>query len=417
MRNEHGIFFPIDNQCPNRTNPNQSSMEVDGVEIPIFHMDNSTSEKGQSISAGCGIGNVSSSQGDNLLPEKTLMNNVCFDYGKNIKFNPDEMLDDIVLSDEDKNEMDDLDEKKYNEESKKIIDFYEEDETVSKYTGTKNEVEELKEIPVPFEISPSDIFEEAGTIYEMFEDKILLKVNTSNGILDLDNIVFNTNKIPIGYLDDVIGNVESPYYVLKIFPNLKNKTNGLGLAKNQQILYVKTKSKTIMKDKILNKKGCDASNAFDEEISEDELEFSDDEEELKVKAKRKQIKKQMKPSNNEEIYTSNKKHKYDDNKFLMNIAQTLKSKHTDQANKPKYAPEYKLEDNNEAFPTNPFTGNNMGSFPPNNLNQNFNQQNTNAVYNMFMMQNQFLLNSMMNNMSTINPFAHPSMNNNSNSNQ
>ena len=40
-------------------------------------------------------------------------------------------------------------------------------------------------------------------------------------------------------------------------------------------------------DEIMSKKGCDASNMFDEEVLPTELEHSDDEEEKEVKRQRK----------------------------------------------------------------------------------------------------------------------------------
>ena len=52
---------------------------------------------------------------------------------------------------------------------------------------------------------------------------------------------------------------------------------------------------------LVNKhKGCDASNAFDEEVSEDSMEFSDDEEESKARAMKRNKRKQNKKPKIEE---------------------------------------------------------------------------------------------------------------------
>ena len=51
---------------------------------------------------------------------------------------------------------------------------------------------------------------------------------------------------------------------------------------------------------LLSKKGCDASNFYDEELAEKELEFSDDEKEREHKKALKQAKKKKRGGNSEE---------------------------------------------------------------------------------------------------------------------
>ena len=220
-----------------------------------------------------------------------MINGICHSMEKNTKLYSDKLLEEINLSDEEtiantnnnnKSETV-MAEAEYNNQMDKINEFYDEfaDGSMNKYTGTKNEQEERINIPVPFEIDSNSVFSEVGIVESIFEnDKILLKTNLQNGILDLDNIIWNSNHIAIGYLDDVVGKIDEPVYVVKFFPNLTDKNLVL---QGEPLFCVKDKALKVQKKELLKKKGCDASNAFDEEVSDSGKEFSDDEQEFHYK--------------------------------------------------------------------------------------------------------------------------------------
>ena len=65
--------------------------------------------------------------------------------------------------------------------------------------------------------------------------------------------------------------------------------SSLGLAKGDKLFYAKGMAKVIL-PATLRSKGCDASNANDEEPAQDEMEFSDDEQEAVARANAKQKK-------------------------------------------------------------------------------------------------------------------------------
>ena len=217
----------------------------------------------------------------------------------------EQMLDDVNFSDEENNKMN-LDEKTYLEEFKKIKKLYEnpleEDDTgtMNTYTGTKNEIidSERKELPIPFEINENDIFTLCGNVLNIVEGKILMKpqnINSENKIINLDNIIFNKNKKPIGFIDDVMGQIDNPIYIIRIYPNLIDEKFKFNI--NEELYFCINRAQIINYDEIKNKhKGCDASNAFDEEVSSDDMDYSDDNEEIEAKkirkAKQLQIKKQ-----------------------------------------------------------------------------------------------------------------------------
>ena len=217
----------------------------------------------------------------------------------------EQMLDDVNFSDEENNKMN-LDEKTYLEEFKKIKKLYEnpleEDDTgtMNTYTGTKNEIidSERKELPIPYEINENDLFTLCGIILNIVEGKILMKPqnnNSENKIINLDNIIFNKNKKPIGFIDDVMGQIDNPIYIIRIYPNLIDEKFPINI--NEELYFCINRAQIINYDEIKNKhKGCDASNAFDEEVSSDDMDYSDDNEEIEAKkirkAKQLQIKKQ-----------------------------------------------------------------------------------------------------------------------------
>lgn len=221
-----------------------------------------------------------------------MINGICHSMEKSTKLYSDKLLEDINISDEEEtknlnsnNAQNEggMGEAEYNNQIDKINEFYDEfaDGSMNKYTGTKNELEERVNIPVPFEIDSNTVFTEAGIVDSIFEnDKILLKPFLQNGILDLDNIIWNSNHIAVGYLDDVIGKIDEPVYVIKFFPNLTDKNL---VVQGEPLFYVKDKAQKVEKKELLRKKGCDASNAFDEEVSDSGKEFSDDEEEYHYK--------------------------------------------------------------------------------------------------------------------------------------
>ena len=99
-------------------------------------------------------------------------------------------------------------------------------------------------------------------------------------------------KRAFGFIDDVIGQIDSPVYVIKIYPNLYDN---FSMKKDDKLFYCVNKVNLINGKQLKNKnKGCDASNAFDEEISDGEKDYSDDKEEINAKILRKQKRKKIK---------------------------------------------------------------------------------------------------------------------------
>ena len=235
----------------------------------------------------------------------------------------DKMMDEITFSD---SEDDDkkgkqpfvLDEKNYTEEMTKINKLYEQnieegvDEgTMNKYTGTRHEIineKERKDYPIPFDVTLEDKFEECGIVKNIIENEILMIAINNNvlKVLNLDNIIFLSDKKSIGFIDDVIGQIDNPVYAIKLYPSIIDEKIVEKINPGDKLFFCSNRANVINAIELKNKsKGCDASNAFDEEVGEDEKDYSDDEEEVQAKIRRKNNKK-------------NKKKKIEENTINMN---------------------------------------------------------------------------------------------------
>lgn len=398
--NEHRILITASNQYSNSHSANSNNNETKQMECDIPHMVIPENKERQELSVRCGVDNISNFQNSTTDATKIITNSnqsntksyeedngYTYSYMVDkLKRNPEDMIDQITFSEDEpeanipiakgikeKNMTGDF----RHSELKNICDLYEEDASMTKYTGTKNEMDDRKEIPVPFEITPSDILLEVGIIDDIIDDKIMIKANTMIGTLDLDNIIFTINKIPFGYIDDVIGKIDEAVYVVKYFPNINILS--LNLKQGQSTFNVKDKSKYVEQRQLL-KKGCDASNAFDEEVSENEMEFSDDEEEM---ARRAEIRKRKKSTNSNkgDVY---KKRKTEED----NSADNCSLNYSMNKLKEKYAFNERGGNN---YNVNPMQNSNINTFNPlgydnkynyqATMNTNMNVQNTNNSNN------------------------------------
>ena len=221
----------------------------------------------------------------------------------------DKMMDEITFSDSEDDDKKDkqpfvLDEKNYTEEMTKINKLYEQnieegvDEgTMNKYTGTRHEIineKERKDYPIPFDVTLEDKFEECGIVKNIIENEILMIAINNNvlKVLNLDNIIFLSDKKSIGFIDDVIGQIDNPVYAIKLYPSIIDEKIVEKINPGDKLFFCSNRANVINAIELKNKsKGWDTSNAFDEEVGEDEKDYSDDEEEVQVKIRRKNNKK------------------------------------------------------------------------------------------------------------------------------
>lgn len=102
-------------------------------------------------------------------------------------------------------------------------------------------------------------------------------------------LVLESKKV-VGRIFEVLGPVVMPIYTIRF-----NKVEEITYTVGTQIYAVKGLDKFVETERIKKIKGSDASNMYDEEIKDEEREFSDDETEQDYKRDRKQGKKKESP--------------------------------------------------------------------------------------------------------------------------
>ncbi|EKG17632.1 H/ACA ribonucleoprotein complex subunit Gar1/Naf1 [Macrophomina phaseolina MS6] len=168
------------------------------------------------------------------------------------------------------------------------------DEDGGKGTGaqlrTANEVVEQKIEKPDVTVTPEMAITELGNVESVVDNMILIKANTSGEyqVLESGSVLCKDDKTVIGAVADTLGRVQEPLYTVAF--NSGEEINEAGLSKGLTIYYVNDHSTYVFTQPLKNLKGTDASNQFDEEVGENEIEFSDDEAEAEYKRQLKQKK-------------------------------------------------------------------------------------------------------------------------------
>ena len=159
---------------------------------------------------------------------------------------------------------------------------------VAEIPRTLNEkLDEL--VPKPTVAITEDMkIEELGLVENTVENLALIKANTSGEyqVLESGSLLCLLDRSVIGVVSETLGRVQQPYYSVR-FTN-STAIAEAGIEKDTKVFYVVQHSTTVFTQPLKAFKGSDASNLHDEEVADDELEFSDDEAEAEH---RRQIKK------------------------------------------------------------------------------------------------------------------------------
>ncbi|KAI4208546.1 MAG: hypothetical protein LQ346_000056 [Caloplaca aetnensis] len=144
-------------------------------------------------------------------------------------------------------------------------------------------------VPIPqIEITPAMNIAELGSVEHVVENCILIKAKTSGErqALETGSLLCLEDRSVIGLIAETLGQVQQPYYSVR-FTNAAAITEA-GIAKGTRVFNVEQHSHYVFTQNIKVFKGSDASNIHDEEVGDDELEFSDDEAEAEHKRRVKQ---------------------------------------------------------------------------------------------------------------------------------
>lgn len=156
---------------------------------------------------------------------------------------------------------------------------------------TKNEVAE-EVIPKPeVTITPEMKIEELGAIEHIVENIMLVKAITPGEyqVLDSGSVLCTAERVVIGVVSETIGKVLQPMYTVRF--TSEDEIKELGLEVGTKLFYPVDHASYVFTEPLKNMKGSDASNLHDEEVGDDEMEFSDDEKEAEYKRALKQKKK------------------------------------------------------------------------------------------------------------------------------
>ena len=148
---------------------------------------------------------------------------------------------------------------------------------------TKNELPE-EILPKPdVTITPEMKIEELGSIEHIVDTTIVIKAFTPGEyqVIDTGSALCTENRAVIGALADVLGKVQEPLYTVR-FATPEDITEA-GLQVGTKVFYSANHANYVFTQALKNLKGSDASNLHDEEVAEDEMEFSDDEKEAEYK--------------------------------------------------------------------------------------------------------------------------------------
>ena len=162
---------------------------------------------------------------------------------------------------------------------------------------SKNEVvdEVAPTIAPDYKIPENAPLQLVGNISLVVEKSIIVKANVSGEfrILKESSVFCLKDRTVIGLLFETFGRIQSPVYRIQF--NSDEELNKFKDKVGEEVYYVVPDSQFVYTESIKQIKGTDASNCHDEELPEEEQEFSDDEAEAAAKLSKKKRKNKNKP--------------------------------------------------------------------------------------------------------------------------
>ncbi|XP_057784905.1 H/ACA ribonucleoprotein complex non-core subunit NAF1 [Salvia miltiorrhiza] len=146
---------------------------------------------------------------------------------------------------------------------------------------SKNELKDLPPVPsVNVTLEPHHETLPVGTILSIIDSQVIVEGVEKHNPLNEGSILWITeSRSPLGIIDEIFGPVKNPYYIVRYNSEDEVPT---GIQQGTLISFVAEFADHVLNNKNLYKKGYDASNENDEELSEDG-EFSDDEKEAEYR--------------------------------------------------------------------------------------------------------------------------------------
>ncbi|QRV94977.1 Gar1/Naf1 RNA-binding region protein [Ceratobasidium sp. AG-Ba] len=169
----------------------------------------------------------------------------------------------------------------------------------NQYSGTKNEilVPDVEALDIT-EVPVDDVLEPIGEIMTIIDNVVVVKGNTTgvHRALDTDSLLVFEDRKVLGKVFETFGAVKQPLYSVRF-------SSASAIDKNtvwggRPVSHVPARSNFVFTQAIARFKGSDASNLHDEEVGEDQLDFSDDEAEARWRRNRKEARREQASSYN-----------------------------------------------------------------------------------------------------------------------
>ncbi|KAJ9651696.1 hypothetical protein H2198_009043 [Neophaeococcomyces mojaviensis] len=145
-------------------------------------------------------------------------------------------------------------------------------------------------------ITDSMHVEELGAIEAIVENTALIRAKTTGEyqVLESGSVLCLPNRTVVGVVAETLGRVEQPMYTVRFSSTADIEESGVS-EKGTKVCYVREHSSFVFTQPLKAVKGSDASNFHDEEVGDDEMEFSDDEKEAEYKRQAKLRRKGIDP--------------------------------------------------------------------------------------------------------------------------
>lgn len=143
--------------------------------------------------------------------------------------------------------------------------------------------------PIPdIAVTADTKVEMLGNIEAVVDNIALVKANISGEyqVLETGSVLCLADLKLIGVVAETLGKVEQPLYTVRF--KSAGHIKELGIEKGVPVFYVVEHSTFVFTQPLKGLKGSDASNFYDEEVGDNEVEFSDDEAEADNKRRQKQ---------------------------------------------------------------------------------------------------------------------------------
>ncbi|QDS71810.1 hypothetical protein FKW77_009592 [Venturia effusa] len=177
------------------------------------------------------------------------------------------------------------------EQARILMEGIEEGPSTAAPLRTHNEQPDEFQPKPTLDITPEMKITELGDVQSVIDHYILVTAKTSGEymVLEHGSVLCLQDRTVLGVVHETIGQVQSPIYMIGY--NTIQEAKETGVTKGTKVFYVDDHSTYVFTEKIRAHKGTDASNIFDEPLPEEEMEFSDDEQEQAFRRKRKADKK------------------------------------------------------------------------------------------------------------------------------